>query len=112
MPGSPFRGMTVTPPIRRHFVREAGLFGTSAVLPWLPGCDDGAGTSVPGAEVSYRHRIASGDPLSDRVILWARVTSTVGLPVCVDWAIGIDPQMRWVMRIGGTVPSPSGTTPS
>lgn len=93
----------MSPPTRRHFLRDAGLLGTAAVLPWLPGCDDGSGTGAAGAEVSFRHGVASGDPLSDRVVLWTRVTSTVDLPVRVDWAIGMDPQMRQVMYMGSTV---------
>ena len=72
-------------PTRRDVLGAcAGL----AVLPLLPGCEseDGAGKEqaapLPtygwdgalGPEGMFAHGVASGDPLTDRVILWTRVT--------------------------------------
>jgi alkaline phosphatase D len=42
----------------------------------------------------FRHGVASGDPLTDRVILWTRVTSAdprSTTPIEVRWRIGDDP---------------------
>ncbi|HEX4871839.1 MAG TPA: alkaline phosphatase D family protein [Nevskiaceae bacterium] len=69
---------------RRHFLR-AGLAAGS--LPWLAACgESGAPVSSrePAASTAFRHGVASGDPLADRVLLWTRVTPAAGqaaLPV-------------------------------
>ncbi|MDL0432194.1 alkaline phosphatase D family protein [Marinobacter sp. TBZ242] len=49
-----------------------------------PGSTTSAGDSqsIPGIE--FNHGVASGDPLSDRVILWTRVTPTESLPRDVE----------------------------
>lgn len=60
------------------------------------------------SDLPFAHGVASGDPLSDRVILWTRVTpsaeaspgSGVGPPVRVDWEVAADPQFTRVV-IGG-----------
>ncbi|MES1950774.1 alkaline phosphatase [Salinisphaera sp. S4-8] len=83
---------------RRGFLRRAGLAGSSlAITPWLAAChDDGSvdlrntsddkddrndeGSADPGmpaisdAVVRFEHGVASGDPLTDAVVLWTRVT--------------------------------------
>jgi alkaline phosphatase D len=51
--------------------------------------------------VSFRHGVASGDPLQDRVILWTRVTPSHGLDhVRVGWKIARDARMRRVVDSG------------
>jgi alkaline phosphatase D len=52
----------------------------------------------------FRHGVASGDPLSDRVILWTRVSVPAGTsaPVDVDWMIARDPRMSRVVGRGST----------
>ncbi|MDK8463646.1 alkaline phosphatase D family protein [Marinobacter sp. SS13-12] len=64
-----------------------------------PGSTTSAGDSqsIPGVE--FNHGVASGDPLSDRVILWTRVTPTESLPRDVDTvpvrvAVARDREMR------------------
>lgn len=59
---------------------------------------------VPGCTISpplFNHGVASGDPLSDRVILWTRV-SPQGSPtsVTVRWSVATDPEMRTVVATG------------
>ena len=46
---------------------------------------DGRYLAAMATEV-FAHGVASGDPLTDRVILWTRVT-TEGRPVAVDWVV-------------------------
>lgn len=53
----------------------------------------------------FQHGVASGDPLTDRVILWTRVTppatrSQTG-PISVDWQVALDAGFSRVVR-GGT----------
>lgn len=83
-------------PARKGLSRRAFLGRTGAsvaalgLAPLLPGCGSGSsgGRNALGASPSepvFRHGVASGDPLSDRVILWTRVTqaSTSAVPVTV-----------------------------
>ncbi|WP_079690848.1 alkaline phosphatase D family protein [Psychrobacter sp. DAB_AL43B] len=64
---------------RRRFIKGFGTIGITAVGAsslGLTGCgsdDDSFNTEV-GETASFDHGVASGDPLSDRVILWTRVT--------------------------------------
>lgn len=52
----------------------------------------------------FYHGVASGDPLSDRVIIWTRLTPnfTSG-PVSVDWAMATDTGMTNIVRSGTVV---------
>ena len=45
--------------------KALALFGLGAATPAM---------AAPSAKVSFRHGVASGDPLADRVILWTRIT--------------------------------------
>jgi alkaline phosphatase D len=53
----------------------------------------------------FQHGVASGDPLTDRVILWTRVTPPDGSarPVDVRWQIAADPALSRPIRSGSTV---------
>jgi len=57
---------------------------------------------------AFRHGVASGDPLSDRVILWTRVTpaSPVDL-VTVEWAVSEDPTMNRIYQAGVSYTNPA-----
>lgn len=48
----------------------------------------------------FYHGVASGDPLTDRVIIWTRVTPTVEADVVVTWQIAADPQMTNMVQTG------------
>ncbi|WP_439100380.1 alkaline phosphatase D family protein [Congregibacter sp.] len=66
------------------------------------------GFSVNGEEpVYFTHGIASGDPLSDRVILWTRVLPGDGKPgpLAVGWEIAKDAQFKTVVNKGTAVTS-------
>lgn len=52
---------------------------------------------------TFRHGVASGDPLSNRVILWTRVTvAAEEEAVTVEWMVADDPAMRRVLQRGVT----------
>ncbi|HHX85451.1 MAG TPA: alkaline phosphatase [Actinomycetales bacterium] len=99
--------------VRRRTVLKAGALagaaaGTSALSGGLV-----AGTAATAAadERVFRHGVASGDPMPDRVILWTRVTpapdalpgSGLGAPVAVSWEIAADPDFSQVVRTGSVV---------
>src|SRR5687767_9645830 len=52
------------------------------------------------AEGPFRHAVASGDPESDRVVIWTRVSAAAG-PVPVDWVVARDPDLR--VRVAGGI---------
>ncbi|MES2129845.1 MAG: alkaline phosphatase D family protein [Pseudomonadota bacterium] len=81
---------------RRNFLRQAG----SSVLLGVAGVGSaGDGARVPDpANPLFLHGVASGDPLSDRVILWTRVS--VEAAVEVGWAVALDADMRKVVASG------------
>lgn len=70
-------------PTRRDFFRAGGGVALLAAAPMLP---------AQAAGAPFRHGVASGDPLADRVILWTRVTPADGAnTVAVDWTLAVDP---------------------
>lgn len=79
---------------RRDFLKasaaQAALLGVGLV-----GCAKHPGAAgIAEGENPFRHGVASGDPLSDRVILWTRVspsTRRLSEPIRTDWWISRDP---------------------
>jgi alkaline phosphatase D len=56
----------------------------------------------------FRHGVASGDPLSDRVVLWTRVTPDAGRSaVTVQYVIATDPQLTAVVQRGTSKTNPA-----
>jgi alkaline phosphatase D len=56
---------------RRTFIRQ---MAASTALLTVAGCTSTAGSVGDSSAAGFRHGVASGDPLSDRVILWTRIT--------------------------------------
>ena len=56
------------------------------------------------ADRVFRHGVASGDPLADRVVLWTRVTS--GAPVLVEWRLARDERLRDTVASGTAEATP------
>jgi alkaline phosphatase D len=48
----------------------------------------------------FQHGVASGDPMSDRVMLWTRITGATDGPVPVEWKISRDPELDGVLKSG------------
>jgi alkaline phosphatase D len=49
----------------------------------------------------FRHGVASGDPLADRVMLWTRVTVPAAETADVRWVVARDPKLSQVVARGG-----------
>ena len=77
------------PITRRQFIHSAAA--SAALIPL--GIRAEQATPDP-AQRLFRHGVASGDPLTDRVMLWTRVTTTATLsatrPIDVQWLIATD----------------------
>ncbi|MET0339495.1 MAG: alkaline phosphatase D family protein [Polyangiales bacterium] len=94
---------------RRDFL--LGTVAATTALPLLPGCgdDDGAEDDALAAlaldPATFAHGVASGDPLSDRVILWTRV-SVSNTQIGVRWVVASDPQLQQVVQSGTSTATP------
>ena len=99
---------TALPLDRRTVLRAGALVGAAAAgSAALCGPVGAAGA----AGVVFRHGVASGDPMADRVVLWTRVTpspeavpgSGVGPAVTVGWEVAVDPGFTSIVRAGSVV---------
>ena len=82
---------------RRSFL---GVIAGSAVTAYLNVTR--AATEGGGSPTAFRHGVASGDPLDDRVILWTRVSGQDKPRVRVRWQVAKDPEFGEVVA-GGRV---------
>jgi alkaline phosphatase D len=93
------------PPLsRRSLLRGAAAALVGAALPGCAWPED----SRDDAGAAFRHGVASGDPLADRVILWTRVTPPGGRAddrVGVAWRIARDPALRDAVAEGSATTS-------
>src|SRR5687768_3771111 len=48
----------------------------------------------------FRHGVASGDPLQDRVMIWTRVSPADDRPAEVGWVVARDPDLNDVVVRG------------
>ena len=86
---------------RREFFQRAGLSGAAltAVAAGLPR----PAAAQDNQLAPFFHGVASGDPLSDRVILWTRVTPPLGhdgSPIAVQWQLALDAGLQQVVMSG------------
>lgn len=80
---------------RREFLRRgigsAAVLGAATLLPACGGGSSGGREPQSPAEPVFKHGVASGDPLSDRVILWTRITADISGTQAVTADIATDP---------------------
>jgi alkaline phosphatase D len=81
---------------RRTFLRQTA---STAVLPWLAACAPLLGGRA--ATPPFLHGVASGDPGTDRVILWTRVTPDAAgsNATAVQWEVATEP--GFARRVAG-----------
>lgn len=80
---------------RRDFLRaSAWALGGVVVSTGLQGCLSSSSSSDPEVErsLAFEHGVASGDPLSDRIMVWTRVTPKDSSTADVDisWEVASD----------------------
>lgn len=85
-------------PLRRRLL----ALGAGALALPLVGCGGGSdGNTASAPNAPFRHGIASGDPLADRVILWTRVTQPdINAIIPVRWEMATDPDFKTIARSG------------
>ena len=81
---------------RRDFLQKAAL--TLGTVPIVR--ESLAAAQLTGDAAVFRHGVASGDPLHDRVMLWTRVTSVRRDWTEVSWSVAEDPAMTRVVARG------------
>ena len=86
-------------PSRRRLVIGAGSALALGASLGLAGCGGGQGDSD---QDRFGYGVASGDPLSDRVILWTRVNG-LAAPAQVNWDVASDSAFVNIVRSGTTV---------
>lgn len=67
---------------------------------------DGA-IDAPAGSATFAHGVASGDPLSDRVVLWTRVTTDATERVAVAYVVATDPQLAQIVAQGSAFAEPA-----
>ncbi len=94
---------------RRELLVGAGVLAGASVLPTLP-AGATASTSRPSGSTPFTLGVASGDPLSESVVIWTRLALLPDAPdggmparsVEVSWEVALDEQFRRVVRRGRT----------
>lgn len=90
---------------RRDFLTLSAKGAGAAVISYgLMGCgsNKNKGNNIA---VTFAHGVASGDPLSDAVILWTRITPTSDGELTVSWEIATDPAFSTLISTGNTTTS-------
>ncbi|CAA0106336.1 Alkaline phosphatase D [Halioglobus japonicus] len=99
--------MTTPPDFKRRSIVKA--LAASSLIPLLGSnliaCSNGSnnsnndsgGNSIPA---EFNHGVASGDPLTDRVILWTRVTPAEEGDVLVGWEVAADADFADIVAEG------------
>ncbi len=79
---------------RREFIRTvgAGALAGSAVVR--------SASVLAATDGLFRHGVASGDPLADRVSIWTRVSPTRPGTVAVLWEVALDERFSRIIRRG------------
>ncbi len=86
----------------RRISRRSFLSTSGVALSSIPLIRCGPG-SAPAGDSAFRHGVASGDPLGNRVILWTRVSpKALTGSVPVSWSLARDPRLAQIVGRGQT----------
>ena len=92
---------------RRGFFKQSFPAAVAAASAPLLLSATGQALATSPEVAMFQHGVASGDPLSDRVILWTRVSPPVAKPsVTVQYRIATNPEMTAVVARGVTKTNP------
>lgn len=80
---------------RRQFIKTFGAVSIAGL-----DCLANTAKATEDLEVIFSHGVASGDPLSDRVIIWSRAFSPKTQEFDVQWLVATDPGMLQIVNSG------------
>jgi len=87
---------------RRNFLKISAVAASTLVISTgLSGC--GSSNNDENLNVSFNHGVASGDPLSDKVIIWTRIThdnETLSSDISVDFEVSTDENFVSIVNNG------------
>lgn len=88
---------------RRDFLKaSAAGFGAAVLSTSLIGCSSDTREPLPlPYRVQFLHGVASGDPATDAIILWTRVSADAAT-VPVSWQLAQDKDFKQIVRSGDT----------
>jgi alkaline phosphatase D len=83
---------------RRDFITSSALgFGALSLV----GCSDNNDDDQAGINIQFLHGAASGDPLSDRLIIWTRISpDQSNATLNVEWQISTTQDFKTVLQKG------------
>jgi alkaline phosphatase D len=82
---------------RRKFIKNTGYgLGFATFSPHII-------ATAKNSRGSFRHGLASGDPLHNQIILWTRVTPETDLPIKINWQMSHRPDFKRIVSQGETV---------
>lgn len=88
--------------MKKIFTLSLALFSLGSMLAQSP-ADYTTRSVIDPALAPFYHGVASGDPLSDRVIIWTRITLNPPIsPVTVNWQMATDTLFNNVVQSGTT----------
>jgi len=96
--------MTTPPGFKRRTLVKA--LAASALIPLLGSnliaCSSGSNNSnsLNSLPADFNHGVASGDPLTDRVIIWTRVTPAIPGQVWIQWELASDAGFAAIVASG------------
>lgn len=93
---------------RRELIQKSlAGFGALSVPVVLTACGgDSKDEVVPSVKADFKHGVASGDPLQDRVILWTRITpQDTAARLQINWEIAKDEKFSQLVNSGSVVTS-------
>lgn len=87
---------------RRELLKHSlAGFGALSLPISLTACGSDDEQTMMFSKVAFKHGVASGDPLQDRVILWTRISpEDESLYFAVVWEISTDPEFKHISHSG------------
>lgn len=93
---------------RRDFLlASAASIGSIVISTSLTGCSSDNDNPEPlPYDVAFLHGVASGDPTTDALLLWTRI-SAEAVEVPLEWQLSADKEFNQILRSGNTTTSAS-----
>ena len=92
-------------PGRRQFVIRMSSVAAVLASGGVTTACGGSGTELNGELAAFSYGVASGDPLSDRVILWTHAKISTDAAVTLTWQVAADPSFATPLASGKVVTS-------